>query len=221
MARAFNGTNQNINYGSDASIDAFTTKTISMWINRSAAASAAVLVKDRLNTGWVFRIRSATDVLSYFDDFSTTDANWETNAAVGTGMLHIGMTYDNSSVSNNVVFYINGVVAPSANTIAPVGTVVSDAAQSMISGETGAGTLDYNGDMGWIIYHDTIWTAAQINMARWWGTPFQGVKVYHPLVTTSLINKGTATANGTATGATMSNIPRVERNWGMLMGCGR
>lgn len=221
MARNFNGTNEQIAYGSDASIDGYVTKSISVWINRTAAASAAVLVKDRLNTGWVVRIRAATDLLSYFEDFTTTDPNWETTAAVGTGLVHLGVTYNNSSTSNNPVFYLNGVLAASTNTTAPVGTVVSDAAQSMLSGETGAGTIDFNGDMGWLSYDNTLWTADAMNRAKWWGNPTGTLKVFHPFVTTSLVNKGNATANGTATGTTMSNIPRVERNWGMLMGCGR
>jgi len=49
------------------------------------------------------------------------------------------------------------------------------------------------------------------------------VKVWHPLWTSDLNNRGTATANGTATGTTMDNAscPRVERCHAAMMGVGR
>ena len=67
--------------------------------------------------------------------------------------------------------------------------------------------------------------AAGANRHRWWGMAPGGpstMLVCLPLWTDDLANKGTAgTATFTATGTTMTSIPKVERCWASTMGCGR
>lgn len=228
MARDFNGTNEKIDFGSDASIDGFTTLTYAMWIQRDVTTVFHVLAhKEEDNTGGSRFNSTHTNFLSFVQQFDgASDGSWVTSAdTVGTGVRHVAVTYDRGATTNDPTFYIDGVSQSITEEATPVGTSVSDAANSLVLGEV-RGALDYDGRQGWLVYHDAILTATEINRHRWWGCAPGGpstVKVWQPMWTTDLTNKGTSTATGTATGTTMDNasIPRVERMWGSMMGCGR
>ena len=221
MARDFDGANDSIGFGSNDTIDAFTAHTISLWIFDDAGVTAFLIGKDRGAAQW--GLLTTGNELRYTRDFTTTDGAW---VSPGNGMpaatLHyIVFVYDGTSSANDPTIYIDGVSVTVTRSTAPDGTAVSDATPNLIMGETGGGAQDFNGRLGFLSYINGLWTAAQANRARWWGRPGGAQAVYHPLVTTKLTNEGTATANGTATGTTVSSLPRVQRNYCSMLGCGR
>lgn len=223
MARDFDGVNDNINFGSDASIDAFTLKSLSYWIRPDATSAPIPLCKDSEANGWITLIKGA-DTKFRFSHLWTTIGRWDTGNTIAAGTLrHVVVSYDGSSASNDPVIYFDGVAETLTRANTPTGTIGSDAAVSLIMGENGSGAQDFDGQILAFCYDNAAWSAAQANRSRYWGDPGGAVKVKHPFFTSKLANEGSATADGTATGSVMATatIPRVERRWGSMMGVGR
>lgn len=230
MARNFDGANDNIDFGSDASIDNFfgaspNTGTIAYWIDAdNAGAQQHVIGKSIFSNAFAIIIHSTT-VMRCVWEFSTERGIWDTTADHTDGTdHHSAFTFDGSSVTNDPTSYLDGSSETPTEVITPIGTINSDAAQSLLAGEESGGGRDMTGDLMCLCYDDAIWSSADVNRARWWGVAPGGpstVQVWHPLWTSDLTNKGLATANGTATGTTMTSMPKVERMWGSMMGVGR
>jgi hypothetical protein len=218
MARDFDGTNDNISFGSDASIDGFTSKFFLMWIEKDVTdAEYQLIAKDRTNSAWGVRLmaNANSNVVRLNQQFSGTDGAWSSTDPVTTGLTHIAMSYNGSATTNDPDFYINGVFQTTTELSTPTGTIDTDAAVNLLVGESGVGTIDFNGAIQNMIYGSGTLTAAQVNRHRWWGRIGGATAVQHPLLTTKLTNEGTATANGTATGTAMRSLPRTVRP-----GCG-
>lgn len=231
MARDFDGANDNINFGSDASIDSFTSFTISMWLRADTAQNAFDVIAQKTTAttnGWSLGMQTfdSPDWLQFQTGWSGTTVDYARHyiTAYTTGTLsHIVWTYDTSSDTNDPLCYMDGVsqTVTQHPTEVPSGTYGADAASNMVVGETTGGSQDFDGVIGFFCYDNAVWDAAMVNRARWWGTPGGGVEVVHFMWTSDLNNKGTATANGTATGTTVTAIPKVERCWAGMMGVGR
>jgi len=227
-ARSFDGMNDRLDFGSDSSIDGdgsttFVQKTISFWMSHSGTDADCIIAKDRASAAWEVDVRAngSGGQIRFLSQWSGALGFWDATSNVSSGLHHIVITYDGSSTSNDPIIYIDGVSESLTEGGAPSGSLNSDAAASLLMGETGAGGSDYTGLLSHLNYTDAIWDAAQVNRARWYGTPGGAVKIYQLMITTDLTNKGTATANGTATGTTTATLPRVERASGALLGVGR
>lgn len=227
MARDFDGANDQIAFGSDASIDNFVTKSISFWARSDTGASAfdEILNKSSAgggSTGWFVAHNTFNPVgarLSYQNTWSGTDGAW--HAPDFTGYRHVCITYDGGNVANVPIIYIDGVAQTLVVGSTPTGTLDADAAHNLLLGEDAGGSSDWDGALAHLCYHDAIFTAADVNRARWWGRPHGGLKVYHPFLTDKVANEGSATANGTVTGSAMAAaaIP-VQRPGTAMMGMG-
>lgn len=221
MARNFDGVNDVLNFGTDPGIDGFTTQTIAMYVRRGATGVGQQLVgKDRNNAQWVLALRGSND-LSFNRDWSgATNGAWDGNSIFTdtAALTQIVLTYDGGSTANDPTITVNNVAETITETETPAGALVSDATPNLLTGESGAGTGDFTGDIGWLVYANAIWDAAQKNRHRWWGRPGGGIEVYHPLVTDKLANEGSATANGTATGTTVAAmaVPVVRPGTAMM-----
>jgi hypothetical protein len=226
MARDFDGTGDNIDFGSDGSIDAFTQKTVAFWLDIDVLGNSDTMAnKEASDVGWGYIMRS-NGRSRYSHSWSTEQfAEWESSVALlSTGLHHVVATYDGASTSNVPDIYIDGTAATVSVLTAATGTLDSDAAATLRIGETIGGFGDYDGRQGFLTYGSTKWSASDVNRHRWWGVAPGGlstIEIWQPMWTSSLVNKGTATGNGTAAGATMGSIPKVERMWGSSMGCGR
>lgn len=222
MSRNFNGTNQNVSWGSDVSIDDFTAKTVAFYTNiRTGAATTDLIICKANNTGttgWALVVNTTTAVLQLTISWSGTDGSW-TVPKPANGLHCIQITYAGAATTDNPVILVDGVSQTVTTVAVPTGTLDVDNAQSLVAGElTAGGGADYDGTIGWVLYHNAVLSAAELNRHRWWGRPFGGLKVYHPFVTDKLTNEGSATADGTATGATVaSDVCAVVRP-GMGMG---
>ena len=226
--RDFDGTDDNIAFGSDASIDGYTTLTYSLWSAHDALAADTLIGKEAgdAQTGSGFYWDGiVTGDLTFAYDFTNTLGVWRTGDVHNDDGVwhHVAVTYDRSSTANVPIIYIDGTKPTITTTQAPVGTSESDTAQTLRAGEEANGSQDLDGRMAFLCYDDAIWTDADVNRARWWGRPFGGIQVYHPLMTNKLTNEGAATANGTATGTTNvgAAIPVVRPGMAMMgMGIG-
>jgi hypothetical protein len=217
--RDFNGTNEKIDFGSDASIDDFTSFTIAFWLRVDTADGVWDVLGNKRSgntSGWdvVVETFSTPDKLRLNTGWSGTAAEAAGHSVdITTGVLvHVAITYDTSSASNDPIFYVDGVAnaAPTEN-VAPSGTYGADAANNLVLGEDASGGSDFDGVISCFAYDNTIWTAAQVNRHRWHCRPGGAVKVLQTFYGGKLANEGTATANGTATGTTVVSLPRGTR----------
>lgn len=227
MARDFDGTNDKIDLGSDASLDDLNPITVMAWVRPDAASQDDIIAAKQsgANSGWGFQCGNTRIRLQR--GHSTTDGDWNSGAgSLPTGELHhVAVTYDNGNVANDPTFYKDAAAQTTTEVAAPVGTPGAEAALALVLGESSGGVQDLDGLLGHVVVAAAILTAADVNRARFWGCAPGGpstVKVWQPLWT-DLANRGTAVAPGTATGTTPdnANCPRVERMWGSMLGCGR
>lgn len=223
MARNFDGTNDNIGFGSDASIDGdgsttFVDKSVAFWFRPSGTGGGTTqtIVGKGSNAEWQVGFGSS-NTLFISHGFSTTAGIWTGSGQTLTDgtAYHVAIVYNNSATTNDPEIYVDGVSISRTETTTPVGSASSDAAVTLVAGENKTNTNDLSAMVGWMTYTDAAWTAAQVNRHRWWGRPGGALKVHHPFLTTKLANEGTATADGTASGTTVASIPKVMRP-----GCG-
>jgi hypothetical protein len=227
MARDHNGTNQNTDFGSDPTIDDVVPLVASCWFVRDTLNQTGVVISKMtgVTAGWgIFnQNNSNSNRLSLKQVKAGGLAEHDITSAVGAGtMFHVMGVYDSSVTANDPAIYLNGVLQTFAVDINSTGAAVSDAGASLRIGEASSGHFDHDVAVQNLLFDAGAgYGAADANRMRWWGRRGGTPKVYHPLFTTKLTNEGSATANGTANGSTMRALPRVERCWGSMMGCGR
>ena len=220
MPREFDGANDEIGFGSDASIDSFTQRSFLAWVRHDAGDGVFITKLGARLTA------NATPLYVVGAQWSGSFAEWSGPAPSSGNWEAVAFSYDGADIANDPVLYVNGVSQTLTETTAPSGTYTDDAADALIIGETSGGFVDLDGAAAFLVYTDGILTAADVNRHRWWGCAPGGpstMKVWHPLLNSDLTNKGTAVADGTATGTTVAAMsqPKVERMWGSMMGCGR
>ena len=134
----FDGADDDVNHGSDASIDDIFAggATVSAWINPSSWGEngyGRILDKSGATlpgTGWALELASGTQSLLFQQGFSGGVTSWQ--SATGSIQLdtwqHVSVTYDSSDPGNVPTFYINGIeVGKSIDGTTPTGTALSDA----------------------------------------------------------------------------------------------
>ena len=91
--------------------------------------------------------------LTFFRNFSTTQGAWIYNLAFTFGTdCTVIISYDDSSVANNPLLYIDDVSTPLTETTTPVGTAVTDAGQDLYLGNRSAADRGMDGKI-----HDMVW----------------------------------------------------------------
>jgi hypothetical protein len=220
-------------FGSDASIDNFSTASRALWTFLSAADPGTVgpvniLTKsdgvDLTPTGWQIKFQGSVTSdghILFVQDFATTDGTWITpdNSFIGAKPAHLAVSYDRGSTANDPDIYIDGALQAELELGTPLGASNGDAAEVL--------TLQsFNDDdkVGWLVYDDQTFTAADVNRHRWWGVAPGGpstVAVWHPMWTSATGNKGTASADLIVGDSQMIDFSRVERMYGSMMGVGR
>ncbi len=221
MARNFDGTDDNINFGSDATVDDFATKTLMLWLNPNVPASnydIFVAKNGSGDTGWQLGISTFANVIGWYHTFSGGAGSWVFTRPTNGTPIHIAITYDNTSTTNDPVIEVDGVAQTLTEDLTPSGTANGDATYSLRLGENDLGGQDAQGVIQCLVYDSTIVAADRRNRHRWWGRPGGAVAVLHPLLTDKVTNEGTATANGTVTGSTMTTISKVQRAGAGMLG---
>lgn len=231
MARDFDGTNDNLSSSNNA-ISGIDTQLLScaFWtiFDTQPSANNYLVALNAQNTSGQGRTSfvalapgTAGFRLRFGVDWSTTDGQWRTDDLSLNTRLHLVVTYDRGLTTNDPVIYVDGASASITEIANPAGSVTGGE-DTLRLGEDAAGAQDLNG----IIQHLVVdggatWSAADVNRARWWGRPFGGCEVYHPLVTSKLADEGTAAETLTANGTTVVSFPTpVVRPGSALMGMG-
>lgn len=227
MARRFIA--GNLDFGSDASIDDYTQRTLLMWLKAEDPEVGNTIFTTTKSdaaatpTGWL--VTTEDDVTSSHwrlqQNFSLTNGIWDApNGSAGTVLRHLGVVYDRGATGNDPTIYVDGASQAITELTMPVGDTQGDAVEFLRATAFGLGR------MGFIVYDSTMFTSASVNRHRWWGVAPGGpstVDVWHPFWTDNLVNKGTATASPAAAQTEMNNadVPRVERCWASTLGVGR
>jgi hypothetical protein len=126
----FDGTNDYVDVGSDASIDDLTLITISTWIKMDAITGAAIYDKN-FTKGKSLYVSSGN--LAFVQGFTGGSPNpygwWRTSTASLTAgsWFHLAVTYNSSSLANDPTLYINGALPSVFEGNVPSGTALSDA----------------------------------------------------------------------------------------------
>lgn len=224
MARSFNGSGDDIDLGSDASIDDFTQRTIALWIRADAGADNfdVFVSKNPASAGWRASWQTFGGVSAFqFAQRWDALAEWKGTDTLSAGVWrHLAIVYDGSSASNDPIMYVDGTSVALTETTAPVGTHVGDGGAALKLGELANGTNGFAGAIAHFVYDNTLWTAAEVNRHRWTGRGRgSSSAVILPMWTDKLTNEGSAgaAANGTATGTTVvaAAIPVVRPGMGL------
>jgi hypothetical protein len=233
LARDFDAVNDEIDLGADASIADLPVFVFMAWIAADAKGNYGRVLMNKVvgNTGNYFYItpgnvspvaaRDKLDLEAY--SWTGLAGKWygSTNFTDTSGArVHIAIVYDPSGGTGaQPLMYVNGVLDTVTTAQTPSGTYTeSDATNPARI----VALSQFNGRMECVVFHGSVLDAAAVNRARWWGRPNGGLLVYHPLWTDKLANEGTATADGTATGTTVSAamMTPVVRPGSAMMGMG-
>lgn len=202
-------------------------KSWGVWILKTVANPDSIIYGLTANGGTaISQIASANPTSAgvrydFAGTFSTQAGRWRTVDQTLSVRHYLAITYDRSSTSNVPVIYIDGVSVSISEVQPPTGTT-STGEDTLKMGEDGAGTGDLDGTLqNVVIAVGTLWSAATINRAMWWGRPHGGMLVYHPFYTSALVDKGSAAETLTATGSVMGAfVTPVVRPGTALLGMG-
>ncbi len=167
--RSFDGVDDYINAGSDASLDNLFEWTVTAWVKADTYGESnfgRIVDKEvsPSNTNWLFFMDNTgggncASSLKFNVNFTGTGGGFcANNNTMRTGSWqYIAMTYNRSQTINNVTFYINGTNAGIQRKSGPTGTYQSDAAKSVIIGNELSTARTFNGGMTEVrIYNGTL-----------------------------------------------------------------
>jgi len=147
----FDGSTSSVNAGSPTMFDDIFNGagTIMAWIYpKSDGEGNFGRIFDK--NQWVFHLKDESSgfvKLNFTHSFSTTTGDWfTTNRVVPlNAWSHVAIVYDGSSVSNDPIFYLNGVAQTLTEDSTPAGTRSSDASSDLYIGANSGGTRVFDG----------------------------------------------------------------------------
>lgn len=179
MSRGFDGANDLSTWGSNTSVDdVFAgggTLLCSVFQATTGESTARTLSKSNLGFtpgGWASGVAgtSATSSRIFFshsfEGIGGQEGDWTTDTVAGIVPLnkwaHIAITYDNSSILNDPLIYVDGVSQTVTENVTPIGTAASDAAQTGRLGNVATGTRTFSGNLANVALFDRILAAEEI-----------------------------------------------------------
>ncbi len=170
----FDGTNDYVNAGSPAVLDDMGPITVSGWINADTMGSTRIINKSGagFTSGWIFRLcnsdgancPSTGNTLNFAAGFSGLAGRWYAPAnSINTGQwIFVVVSYDRSSLSNDPVFYINGVKVTTTEAATPSGTYLSDASASLHIGADSDGSSGLDGKIDEVRIYNRALSADEV-----------------------------------------------------------
>ena len=171
---SFDGVNDVVDVGDDSSLQNIFDGggTLSTWVYTAGdGGGSGGRIADKRSasgTGWIF-MRDAGGIggvgeLRLYHEFSTTSGGWNATGTLLTigEWTHVAVTYNNSSIANNPIFYINGVAQPISENSTPVGTRDSDVGQDMNIGNVDNLTTAWDGQIANLSVYSDIRTDSEI-----------------------------------------------------------
>lgn len=139
-------TGQNIDFGTISSTQLLSQKTVLAWIYFDTFPGAADLGGQKPSVSgtdefYAFNIRGDNKI-ALFTDWTTTNGNWHTTAAISTGLRHVAFSYDYTSTSNDPVIYIDGVSVAITEVTNPAGSYISGTNSSHTIGAVNFDSFD-------------------------------------------------------------------------------
>jgi len=167
----FDGVSGDVDMGSPAALDDIFVGggTIEAWINADSDGETTLgrIVDKGTTAGWT--IVSVTESggtmdLAFLHGFSTTFGRWDTTGnPITVGADHeIAVSYDNTSVANVPIIYVDGISVGLSVTSTPVGTAVTDAAQNFLIGNRPSDTATFDGSINEVRAWNDIRTPTEV-----------------------------------------------------------
>jgi hypothetical protein len=153
--------------------------------------------------------------LRFLHEFSGTLGRWEYDVAFPLNQWsHVAITYDNDSVSNNPIFYVNGEAVTSSEGSTPVGTRDSDVGTDLIIANVATGTTTWDGYLSNCALHSSILSAAQIQDHYKAGYPryIETLAGYWPMAG-DFLDHSTNSNDGTNNGSTEIDVVDRPAAW--------
>lgn len=217
----FDGTNDYVSVGSPASLDDIATLTTCAWIYpETLPADGAYRVIDEKTSGtggWAFIAYNSGGTLypGLYRDFSTYDGYWFGTQGITLNVwTHVCLTYDNSSVSNDPVFYIGGASMGATEIYTPIGTANSDAPSTLAIGAY-TSAYYFDGAIDEVRIYNRILMASEISAVYGSGVAKMGTSQSGAL-TNGLV--GLWSFNGADISGTTAYDRSVNTNNGTLTG---
>lgn len=178
----FDGADDHVTAGSDASIDDIFVGggTVSAWINVTSCCtgtSARIVSKEVGNSasdGWNVHIDSGGS-LSFARGWTTGvggRGRWDAGAgSITFGQWHhVAIIYNEDSAANDPLFYIDGILKTGITEVdAPSGAAETDAAQTLVIGDTTGFTRQYNGLIDELRLYNRSMTESEIRQLYYYG----------------------------------------------------
>jgi len=174
QALRFDGADDYVDAGSASSLDNITQMTMTAWIKpNSLGENGSGRIIDKDGTSFAGRMLyvcssgtcGVNNSLRFARGFGTTDGTWTTTAdAVSMGVWQfVAITYDDSSVSNDPVFYVNGSVVSSSENSTPVGSAeTTEASYNWVIGNRPAGDRSFDGSIDEVRVYNRILSVNEI-----------------------------------------------------------
>ena len=142
-------------------MDTNQAETWAFWLNLTNPGQLNYILAGKGPTIDRYISIGTTNVLAFRAYHSVTDGDWISNAAVTSGnkWIHVAVTYDGTSVTNDPIFYIDGEKIPLTNTTPPAGTLLP------YDGDIYVGYENANGFEGYIsdaAFYNTVLTGREI-----------------------------------------------------------
>lgn len=151
----FDGTNDRILVGTNASVNALTSLTISGWLRRDAGSGTEVIYTNRNagNNGIILQVDATLGRLTLL---AGTGGAWSANIGYTMGAwTHFAVSYDSNNLDGLPVFYANGVSVPLSAATQPSAFTAGAAGASIASNYAGSGSF-FNGALDDLRIYGTI-----------------------------------------------------------------
>ncbi len=237
----FDGTDDLINIGSDASIDNVFVggATLTAWIKPSSDGEndlGRIFDKSTSTNGsdgwhWLVTDESSGKVELVFGHGRTNQPYWSSPLNVILNEWnHVAVTYDNSSSSNNPSFYINGISVTASLTGSTTGDAVDDSSQNLFIGNNTGGDRSFAGGIAGIALWGKSLSALEISAIYTAGRHFNlldnysdNLKAYFACglldatsgfkdTSSTIYDRSGNSNHGTVSGATLKSPPNAEPN---------
>jgi hypothetical protein len=165
----FDGVDDLVNCGSGSTLDDVSQVTVTAWIfpRTMGEANARIVAKENTSgsaeTG-IFILNDSGYSICWFRKFSGGLGIWKMpagNFATNT-WHHVAVTYNDASVANDPVLYLNGTSRTVTEFMTPSGTRSSDAAFNFTIGATEGGGQAFDGLIQDVRVYSRILNAAEI-----------------------------------------------------------
>jgi len=157
-----------VKWTAPAAVNGLSQKTVSIWIKHDDLTDDGTLF-DLFGSGtnetfYLYFVAGSAQKIELAVSTSATAGTWRTtnNVVTDTGLWYmVTVTYNNGSLSNDPIFYINGASVAITETSTPTGTIDTGTSSDFYIGDPGA-TFNPNGRVADLRVYNTILSAADI-----------------------------------------------------------